>query len=223
MVRAAANLVHSEWSGTQAEPRRADGADLCPCHRDRLPAVIFTDHLDLDDAWRTTPMTSCHTDDTCSPRMASCVQGSGHCGLPRRVERSRHRFPELRIRIGVEVGQPLSVPDPVNGSLPGVGEDRSEGAADRTWQPSVLPRRVVLPSWLYITLQVRFALRASAASASSRQRPRSPGGTSSSDWCGFGAWAVRAVDGDRSVGTYPVVVIAFPLHIGLLAEYGELL
>jgi hypothetical protein len=34
---------------------------------------------------------------------------------------------------------------------------------------------------------------------------------------------VHAVDRDRSCVAYPVVVMAFPLHIGLLAEYGEML
>jgi histidinol-phosphatase (PHP family) len=107
-----------------------------------VPAVVFTEHLDLEDSWRV------DTGDI-GEHAQRYVDDDGHVRLPPfdvdgyvdAVERCRHEYPSLRILTGVEFGQPhlwdrqaaallgSGVIDRVNGSLhmlPFRGEDRSE-------------------------------------------------------------------------------------------------
>jgi histidinol-phosphatase (PHP family) len=75
--------------------------------RSELPALVFTEHLDLEDAWRV-------EDGDIGEHAQKYVDGSGHVRLPpfdvdgylEAVDRRRHEYPELRILTGVEFGQP---------------------------------------------------------------------------------------------------------------------
>ncbi|MEU8897282.1 PHP domain-containing protein [Nocardia sp. NPDC048505] len=137
--------VHSEWSWDTGGPgSHAAGRMELTCRRALeigLPAVIFTEHLDFDTAWRTTP------DDLMSHQQ-HLLDSDGYLRPPRFdldgyldcIERCRHRFPDLWIGTGVEVGQPHLFDEQaqrvlaprnigrVNGSLHTlqIGEDRSE-------------------------------------------------------------------------------------------------
>lgn len=95
-----------------------------------LPAVVFTEHLDLEDSWRV------ETGDI-GEHAQKYVDADGYVRLPAldvdgyltAIERCRHAHPELRILTGVEFGQPhlwdgpaaallqSGVIDRVNGSL----------------------------------------------------------------------------------------------------------
>jgi len=116
-----------------------------------LPALVFTEHLDLDDAWRAEPQ---DFPPSCSP----FITVDGHLMAPRldvegyidSIDRCRHQFPDLRILTGVEFGQPhlfekqarrLLDPtslDRVNGSLHTLacGDERAEPVTlFRLWPP----------------------------------------------------------------------------------------
>ncbi len=107
-----------------------------------LPAIVFTEHLDFEDAWRV-------EDGDIGNNAQKYVDGTGHVRLPlfdadgylAAIDRRRHEFPELRILTGVEFGQPhlwdaraagllsSGAIDRVNGSLhmlPFDDGDRSE-------------------------------------------------------------------------------------------------
>ncbi|MBC3763516.1 PHP domain-containing protein [Quadrisphaera oryzae] len=137
--------VHSEWSWDTGGPRsQAAGTMEATCRRAvriGLPALFFTEHLDLEDAWRADR-------EDLTPVQRHLVDDTGHVALPRfdvagyleSVERCRAQFPELRIHTGVEFGQPhlrerearqlldLDALDRVIGSLHTLpwGEDRAE-------------------------------------------------------------------------------------------------
>lgn len=145
--------VHSEWSWDTGGPESdAYGRMLATCERAvriGLPAVVFTEHLDFDDAWRSS------TEDL-MPHQRHLLDADGYVRPPlldvpgylESIDRCRQRFPDLRIRTGVEFGQPhlfeqrarehldLSALDRVNGSLHTlpVGDDRSEpNTLFRSW------------------------------------------------------------------------------------------
>jgi histidinol-phosphatase (PHP family) len=150
--------VHSEWSwdtGGRSSP--ALGTMERTCERAvkiGLPALVFTEHLDFEDAWRTEP-------EDVTPRIRQYINDGGYLVAPlldvdgyfESVDRCRHRFPELRILTGIEFGQPhlfeaqarelldLDRLDRVNGSLHTLkfGEDRSEpGTLFRTGPPDAV-------------------------------------------------------------------------------------
>ena len=126
--------VHSEWSWDTGGPASAAvGTMEATCRRAvriGLPAVVFTEHLDLDTAWRAAP-------GDLMAHQRPLIDASGHVAVPpldvggylAEVERCRALFPDLRILTGVEFGQPhlwerrarslldLDSLDRVNGSL----------------------------------------------------------------------------------------------------------
>lgn len=137
--------VHSEWSwDAGADPSSAGAMDRI-CARAAqigLPALVFTEHLDLEDYWRI-------DEGDIGDHGQRYVDDSGYVRLPPfdfegyvdAVERCRHKHPDLRILTGVEFGQPhlwdtsaapllsSGLIDRVNGSLhmlPYEGRDRTE-------------------------------------------------------------------------------------------------
>ena len=125
--------VHSEWSWDAGSDPASAGSMRRTCEqaiRIGLPALVFTEHLDLAGEWV--------VEEGDIGRFAQkYVDATGHVRLPEfdaegyldAIAMSRAEFPELRILTGVEFGQPhLSNPfadrllasgviDRVNGSL----------------------------------------------------------------------------------------------------------
>lgn len=72
-----------------------------------LPAVVFTEHLDFEDAWRV-------DDGDIGEHAQKYVDATGHVSLPAfdadgylsTIDRCRHDYRDLRIITGVEFGQP---------------------------------------------------------------------------------------------------------------------
>ncbi|TCN51624.1 histidinol-phosphatase (PHP family) [Rhodococcus sp. SMB37] len=137
--------VHSEWSWDTGGPNSfAAGRMELMCERAvaiGLPAVVFTEHFDFDDAWRTTPADlMSHQQGMLDPDGYLRPPPLEVAGYRESIDRCRHRFPDLTILAGVEFGQPhlfgrqasmlvdLSTLDRVNGSLHTlkVGDDRYE-------------------------------------------------------------------------------------------------
>jgi histidinol-phosphatase (PHP family) len=137
--------VYSEWSwdaGSDPASRGSMGRTCERAVRMGLPAVVFTEHLDFEDAWWV-------DDGDIGEHAQKYVDETGHVRLPSfdadgylaAIERCRSEYPELRILTGVEFGQPhvwdahaaavlsSGAIDRVNGSLhmlPIGGGDRSE-------------------------------------------------------------------------------------------------
>jgi histidinol-phosphatase (PHP family) len=133
MVLPADSHVHSEFSWDTGGPTSsAAGTMERTCARAvriGLPAVVFTEHLDLT-GWRAAP-------EDFAEHQRALIDADGLMQPPlpaveaylESIERCRHRFPELRILTGVEFGQPhldrraaasvidLTALDRVNGSL----------------------------------------------------------------------------------------------------------
>lgn len=155
MVLPADAHVHSEWSWDTGGPGSpAHGTMHRTCERAvtiGLPAVVFTEHLDFDDAWRADPADF-------PPVNRPLITKDGYLRPPpleidgylESIERCRHQFPDLRILTGVEFGQPhlfedqalqlldLAAMDRVNGSLHTLtcGSDRAEPVTlFRLWPP----------------------------------------------------------------------------------------
>ena len=127
--------VHSEWSwdvGGPGGPPSAAGLMESMCRRAvqiGLPALAFTEHLDVT-SWPIDP-------GDVIEHLRPLIDQNGVLAPPLLdaagyldgIERSRHKFPELRILTGVEYGQPhldeararqaidLDALDRVNGSL----------------------------------------------------------------------------------------------------------
>lgn len=147
--------VHSEWSWDTGGPSSAAfGTMQRACERAvqiGLPALVFTEHFDFDDAWRAEP-------EDFPPSCRSFIDDDGYLMAPLldvdgyfdSIERCRHEFPQLHILTGVEFGQPhlfeeqarrlldLSRLDRVNGSLHTLpfGKDRAEPVSlFRLWPP----------------------------------------------------------------------------------------
>ncbi len=134
MTLPADSHVHSEWSWDTGGPHSpAAGRMRATCEqavRIGLPAVYFTEHLDVPGTWRAEPQ-------DLMPHQQSMLDEAGRVefapldavGYLTAVDRLRHEFPELRIHTGVELGQPhlrqervaqiidLGVVDRVLGSL----------------------------------------------------------------------------------------------------------
>lgn len=102
--------VHSEWSWDAGSDAASAGAMRRICDRATrigLPAVMFTEHLDFEDAWRV-------DGGDIGEHAQKYVDDTGYVRLPTfdidgyldAVGRCRHDYPELRILTGVEFGQP---------------------------------------------------------------------------------------------------------------------
>lgn len=137
--------VHSEWSWDAGSDPASVGLMDRICERAvriGLPALVFTEHLDLEDSWRV------ETGDI-GEHAQRYVGGDGYVRLPpfdvdgyvEAIDRCRHRHPNLLILTGVEFGQPhlwdeqaaallrSGAIDRVNGSLhmlPRADGDRAE-------------------------------------------------------------------------------------------------
>ena len=124
--------VHSEWSWDAGSHPNAAGGMARTCAQARrigLSAVIFTEHLDFEDAWR--------ADEGDIGRYAQkYVDATGHVRLPAfdadgylaAIDRCRHDFPELRILTGVEFGQPHLWDAPAAALLSSGAIDRVNGS-----------------------------------------------------------------------------------------------
>lgn len=153
MDLAADSHVHSEWSWDTGGPTsHAAGRMEATCARAQqigVPALFFTEHVDLEDAWRSPP-------EDLMEHQRHLVNADGYVDVPRldvegylaSIDRCRAMFPDLTILTGVELGQPhlrqqqaqeqidLDRLDRVNGSLHTLawGEDRAEpGTLFRVW------------------------------------------------------------------------------------------
>ena len=126
--------VHSEWSwdtgGPSSDARGRMRATCAQAMRIGLPALVFTEHLDIPRSWRADP-------DDLMPHQQQLLRREGlvdpvWLDLPGYLEcvaRCRRAFPDLTILTGVEFGQPhlfeqeaasrvdLRSLDRVNGSL----------------------------------------------------------------------------------------------------------
>lgn len=137
--------VHTEFSWDTGGPdSAAAGRMRAACEqavRIGLPAIFFTEHLDIPGTWRARP-------EDLLPQQRHYVRPDGRMvfapldvdGYFDSVERMRHDFPELRILTGVEFGQPhlfeaearalvdLDRFDRINGSLHtlDLGDGRAE-------------------------------------------------------------------------------------------------
>ncbi|MCJ1714723.1 PHP domain-containing protein [Curtobacterium sp. VKM Ac-2922] len=102
--------VHSQFSWDAGSA--PDSADLMwrTCARAMrigLPALVFTEHLDLEDAWKVDEGDFTHHE-------TKYVDADGIVRLPvfdldgylEQIDRCRHAFPDLRILTGLEFGQP---------------------------------------------------------------------------------------------------------------------
>lgn len=103
--------VHSEWSWDAGSDPAAVGSMERICARAvriGLPAVVFTEHLDLEPEWVVEKAADIGT------TAQRYVDEQGYVRLPsfdlegylEAIERCRHAYPGLRILTGVEFGQP---------------------------------------------------------------------------------------------------------------------
>lgn len=155
MVLPADAHVHSEWSwdaGSDPASTRSMERTCARAVRIGLPALIFTEHLDLESAWRIDPGDIGEHADTHRGR-------DGYVQLPsfdlegylESIDRCRRAFPELRVLTGLEFGQPHLHHaraaallhegnfDRINGSLHTVPFPESGNGDDRT-EPTTLFR-----------------------------------------------------------------------------------
>ncbi|WP_458682466.1 PHP domain-containing protein [Prescottella equi] len=180
--------VHTEWSWDTGGPSSAAAGRMnLMCERAvaiGLPAVVFTEHFDLDHNWRT------ELEDLL-PHQQHLLDSNGYlkpppfdiAGYLNGIDRCRHRFPDLMILTGVEFGQPhlhgehaaqlvdLSGVDRVNGSLHTlkVGEDRYEpNTLFRKWRPDAvinayldeIPQMVARSDEFEVFCHIDYAVRA---------------------------------------------------------------
>jgi len=154
-VLTADSRVHSEWSwdtGGPSSPARGTMVRTCErAVRIGLPALIFTEHFDFDDAWRAGA-------DEFPATNRQYINADGYLVPPQldvpgyfdAIGQCRRQFPQLTILTGVEFGQPhlfeararqlvdLARFDRINGSLHTlpIGQDRAEPITlYRTWAP----------------------------------------------------------------------------------------
>lgn len=178
--------VHSEFSWDAGSDPASPGSMRRTCERAvriGLPALVFTEHLDLEDHWRAAP-------DDLGTHARALADEHGVVRLPPldidgyldAVDRCRHDFPELTILTGVEFGQPhlwdtaaadvLRRVDRVNGSLhmlPFDGADRTEPAtlyqhrspAEVVWAYlDELPRMITGSDSFAVLTHIDYAARA---------------------------------------------------------------
>lgn len=179
--------VHSEWSWDTGGPHpKAAGTMEATCRqavRIGLPALIFTEHLDLEDSWRADP-------EDLMPNQRHLIDNTGHVVVPpfdlagylESIQRCRRLFPQVRILTGVEFGQPhlreqkarqlydLDALDRVNGSLHTLvwDEDRTEpNTLYRMWTADdvmnayleEVPRLVAGPGTFAVVTHLDYAVR----------------------------------------------------------------
>lgn len=149
--------VHSEWSWDSGSDPASPGRLARTCEqavRIGLPAIVFTEHLDLEDRWRVDP-------GDMGDHAEALVDDDGYVRLPpfdldgylEAIDRCRHAHPDLTILTGVEFGQPhlwdaqaagiigsgaidrvngslhmLPLGDPAAGATAGTDVDRTEPA-----------------------------------------------------------------------------------------------
>jgi len=111
MTLPADSHVHSELSWDTGGPgSAARGTMRATCERAArigLPALFFTEHLDLEDAWFSDP-------EDFDAHETHLLDEDGMVAVPRfdvdgyleEIDRCRAAFPELRIGTGLEFGQP---------------------------------------------------------------------------------------------------------------------
>lgn len=111
MTLPADSHVHSEWSWDTGGPASAAAgrmrATCAQASRIGLPAIFFTEHLDIPGTWRAEPQ-------DLMPHQRDFLDDAGRvdfapfdaAGYLDAVDRMRHEFPDLRIHTGVELGQP---------------------------------------------------------------------------------------------------------------------
>lgn len=124
--------VHSEWSWDTGGPQRAAGRMVQMCERALtigLPALVFTDHLDLTGWAIQEPDLPEHLRPLVDDAGILTPAPFDAVGYQESVDRCRRSFPGLRILTGVEFGQPhldesrarqvvdLDTLDRINGSL----------------------------------------------------------------------------------------------------------
>lgn len=147
--------VHSEWSwDSGSDPDAAGRMDRTCAQAIRigLPALVFTEHVDLDPCWRAERGDlGGHADRHIGDDGYVHVPPFDLEGYLENVERCRVRFPELAILTGIEYGQPHLHDDRaadllargrfdrVNGSLHTLPFPESGGTEDRT-EPTTLYR-----------------------------------------------------------------------------------
>lgn len=103
--------VHSEWSWDTGGPRSAAAGRMeATCRRAvviGLGAVVFTEHLDFDESWRTSSLDLMdhqqHMIDQENYLRPARFDQNGYLDS---IELCRERFPTLQIMTGVEFGQP---------------------------------------------------------------------------------------------------------------------
>ena len=103
--------VHSEFSwdtgGPDSAARGTMEATCARAVRIGLPALFFTEHLDLEDAWYSDPQDF-------GDHERHLLEPDGRVAVPRfdadayfeNIERCRAMFPQLHIGTGLEIGQP---------------------------------------------------------------------------------------------------------------------
>jgi histidinol-phosphatase (PHP family) len=180
--------VHSEFSwDAGSDPRSAGSMDRTCARAVRigLPAIVFTEHLDLEDAWQV-------DDGDMGEFAGKHVDDDGFVRLPpldvdgylESIDRCRHRHSELRILTGVEFGQPhlwdgaaadllgSGAIDRVNGSLhmlPFRDGSRSEPVTLYRHRPAAevmgdyldeLPRMIARSDSFSVLTHIDYAVRA---------------------------------------------------------------
>ncbi|MGP9707915.1 PHP domain-containing protein [Brachybacterium sp. AOP42-C2-15] len=103
--------VHSEYSwdtgGPDSAARGTMEATCARAMRIGLPALFFTEHLDLEDAWFSDPADfGDHERHLLGPDGRVSVPRFDVDGYFESIDRCRVTFPELRIGTGLEIGQP---------------------------------------------------------------------------------------------------------------------
>ncbi|WP_193105087.1 PHP domain-containing protein [Brachybacterium sp. FME24] len=103
--------VHSEFSwdtgGPTSAARGTMEATCARAVRIGLPALFFTEHLDLEDAWISDPEDfDDHERHLLGPDGVVTVPRFDVDGYFESIERCRAAFPQLRIGTGLEFGQP---------------------------------------------------------------------------------------------------------------------
>lgn len=111
MTLPADSHVHSEFSwdtgGPDSAARGTMEATCARAVRIGVPALFFTEHLDLEDAWYTAPEDFAeHERHLLAPDGLVAVPRFDADGYFESIERCRAAFPQLRIGTGLEFGQP---------------------------------------------------------------------------------------------------------------------
>jgi histidinol-phosphatase (PHP family) len=143
--------VHSEWSWDSGSDPASPGRMARTCERAvriGLPALIFTEHLDLEDSWRVDPGDmGGHPESLVGTDGYMRVTPFDFEGYVEAIERCRHAYPELRILTGLEFGRPHLWEDRATRILDSGAIDRVNGSlhmlpfenGDRT-EPTTLYR-----------------------------------------------------------------------------------